>query len=172
MDSPYGSGNPDEAMYSSDEQEAAPRGPSLKDALKAARTASKSDTRTPKMFTTYRKWKSDARTARKDLKNLRIKLRPLEDTFDDKVVAFENKERAKFEQKNKLLIDSFDAARKQLTKCRLHERNAKLRIAKKHGFGSSLQPSLQRLRLPIDNTDDSHDAPEWTEQEVRAMMYD
>lgn len=136
-DSPYGSGNPDAAsVYSSDEEEDwMARGPTLKDAFKTGKEAAKNgDKRTAKMLSTYRKWKSDATTARKEMKELRTTLRPLEDAIDDKIEAFEKKERAKFDAKNKRVIDSFDAACKEITKCRTHERNAKLRIAKKHGF--------------------------------------
>lgn len=136
-DSPYGSGNPDAAsVYSSDEEEEVDRSPSLKEAFKTGKQAAKNgDKRTAKMLSTYRKWKSDATTARKNKRELRTTLRPLEDALDDKIQAFEDKERAKFNAKNKRIIDSFDAACKEINKCRLHERNAKLRIAKKHGFG-------------------------------------
>ena len=40
---------------------------------------------------------SDATTARKEMKKLRTTLRPLEDALDDKIEAFEKKERAKWE---------------------------------------------------------------------------
>ena len=134
-DSPYGSGNPYAAsVYSSNDEEEEDRGPSLWDAFKTGKEAARKDKRMASMLSTYRKWKSNTTTARKKVNELRSTLRPLEDALDDKIEALQKKERAKFDLKNKQVIDSFDAAMKEMIKCRALERSAKLRIAKKHGF--------------------------------------
>lgn len=134
-DSPYGSFDANDRVWyaSDDEDDEAPR-VSLLEAFKAGTLASKTDKRTGKIMTTYRKWKAEATTTRKALKALSAKLGPLEDALEDKIVAFATKERAKFDEKHKSLIESLDSTVKHLKKCRTHQSNAKVRIAKKHGY--------------------------------------
>ena len=130
-DSPYGSHNPDTDSVNSLEEA---RGPSLSDAFNTGKEAARTDKRSAHMLFTWRKWKSNTRTARKKINELSLKLRPLEHAFQDKIEALRKKERAKFDVDNKRLIDLINAAIKDMKKCRAYERNAKLRIAKKHGF--------------------------------------
>ena len=110
-------------------------GISLADAFRAGRRAARTDPRAKRMLDTYNKWKNESSTKNTSLKELRKKVRPLEDAFDDRMDEYVKKQRAAFEKKHEVLFAEFDQVAKAHRQAQGHKRAAKFRIAKKHGFG-------------------------------------
>lgn len=128
----------DDASFFSDEEEDEPRGPSLPDAFELAKLASKTDKNIAKMFKTHGKWKAKERTARKELKAVQNRLKPLRDGLDLKIDAFEEEQSRMFDVKHRDLIDNEDAAGDALRKCIYSTRKTKKRIAQKYGYNSRM----------------------------------
>lgn len=110
-------------------------GISLCDAFRAGRRAARTDPRAKRMLDTYNKWKNESSTKNTSLKELRKKVRPLEDAFDDKMDEYVKKQRVAFDKKHEVLFAEFDEVAKAYRQAQGHKRAAKFRIAKKHGFG-------------------------------------
>lgn len=89
-----------------------------------------------KSLETLKKWKNTAKDARKKAKHAYNELRPMEDSVEDKISAFESKEWAMFKRKHKKLIDELDEYRRMVNRAHNYARAAKYRIAKKHGWQS------------------------------------
>jgi hypothetical protein len=111
-------------------------GISLADAFRAGRRAARTDPRAKRMLDTYNKWKNESSTKNVSLKELRKKVRPLEDAFDDRMDEYAKKQRVAFEKKHEVLFAEFDQVAKAHRQAQGHKRAAKFRIAKKHGFGA------------------------------------
>ena len=131
----------------SDEQE--PR-VTLAEALRTARASR--DNRTKKMLKTYRKWKREAKVARKEMRELYKKIDPFEDAMHKRIEAFETKERERFHKKYKETFDRIAANEKLITKAYGLQRSARNRIAKKYGWTC---PSVWRTQRRSRNDDDA-----------------
>lgn len=118
-----------------DEEEDTPR-VTVKTALKAARAAAKTNKNVKKSLETLKKWKKTAKEARKKLKHAHNELRPVEDSIEDKISAFESKEWAMFNRKHKKQMDEMEEYRRTVSRAHSYARAAKYRIAKRYGWGS------------------------------------
>lgn len=117
----------------------------IADVMKIARETAKTDKTIAKMFTTNAKWNSSLKKARKDFKAVGNKLRPLEDAMEDRIAAFEKKEQADFDVKNRALLEEHQMFLKTASKSRGQERASRVRIAKKQGFVLEPNQSFRRF---------------------------
>lgn len=134
----------DSDSFSEDE----PREPyvSFKDAMKAARLASRTDKATKASLATISKWHKATKEAKAKMVDAWNKIAPHEQVMQDKIEAYERKAQADFELKFAKKLAEHTGYEKELQKARTNYRNARTRVAKKHGFRNWRFSRRRRVR--------------------------
>ena len=96
--------------------------------------SNRTDKRTQKLKTTLRKWEKKLCDARKDYNKKQNDLNMLKKNFDARIRRLQKQKEKAFATKNKKKIGAVNTSRKMHSMARAQVFNAKLRIAKKHGF--------------------------------------
>jgi len=104
------------------------------EAMHKARDARKNDKRVDSMFQALKKWKKQRKEHGKTLRQCNDHMRPLEKAFDDKMLEYEKKEQAKYDEKHKKMLTTRDDTINARCKASQQIRASEYRIAKKFGF--------------------------------------
>lgn len=127
-----------------DNEDIVPRGPTFKEGIKAARKLAKTNKSIKRTFNTIKKWKDARKDAKKRCKEMEQKLRPLEDSLDEKIEKYTIKMQASFDKKHAVLIGKLKDNRKDAQKARTQYRSARNRVAEKGGWVKPTRISYRR----------------------------
>jgi hypothetical protein len=156
-DTPY---NPDTDSFYFEDDDAyvEPQGIRLRDALKLARAAGKSDKKIAKRVQTISKWKKEIAEHRKGVKDCYGMLRPLEDKLEEKIDAYNNRLWDAFDEKNKLLINKLAEHKKALNRARINKFSREKSLAETQGYIPWHRERRNRYPVAEEEGDDANDA--------------